>query len=78
MDDECPEVVGNLRKAMQAWENFVRILGLEGADVQTLGWFYLAVVQATLLWGSEMWVVTPHTAKTLGGFRHRVAQRIKG
>ena len=42
MDDECPEVVGNLRKAMQAWENFVRILGLEGADVQTLGWFYLA------------------------------------
>ena len=42
MDNECPEVVGNLRKAMQAWENIVRILGQEGADLQTLGWFYLA------------------------------------
>ena len=31
----------------------------EGADMRMTGRFYVAVVQAVLLFGSEMWVLTP-------------------
>ena len=31
------------------------------------GFFFKAVVQAVLLFGSETWVVTPHIGKALGG-----------
>ena len=37
----------------------VNILGREGADRRTAGRFYVAVVQEVLLFGSEMWVMTP-------------------
>ena len=34
-------------------------LGREGADPRTSGNFYKAVVQATLLFGPETWMMTP-------------------
>ena len=36
-----------------------RILVREGSDAQTLGSLFKSVVQAVILFGSEMWVVTP-------------------
>ena len=56
----------------------VKILGIEGADRRTAGRFYGAVVQAVLLFVSEMWVVTTWMEKALAGFRHRVVRRIAG
>ena len=40
--------------------------------------FFRAVVQAVLLFGSETWVVTPRTGKALGGFQTQVARRLTG
>ena len=40
------------------------------------GRFYVAVVQAVLLFGSEMWVLTPQLEKALEGFHHRAERRM--
>ena len=38
------------------------------------GYLLMTVVQAILLFGSEMWVVTPHIGKKPGGFPPSVLQ----
>ena len=49
------------------------ILGQEGSDGWTSEKNYKAVVQATLLFGSETWVMNPSIGRTLGRFYHKVA-----
>ena len=66
-------MVSNLQKARLSW-----VLGQEGADPRTSGTFYKAVVQTTLLFGAETWVVFPRIGKTFGGFHHRVDRRLAG
>ena len=58
-DDDWQEVVGNLVKAQKIWGRLARILSREGADKRVLGNFFKAVVQVVLLFGAEMWVLTP-------------------
>ena len=48
----------NIKKAMKAWFGMQRILSANGADPHTMARFYLAVVQAKLLFGSETWVLS--------------------
>ena len=50
---------------------------LWGGDERTSGIFCVVVIQATLIFGLETCFVTPHMAQTLGGFRYRVARRLK-
>ena len=69
-DDEWQEVVANIQKSLIRWSSFFRILGWERSDPRTSGTFYKAVVQVTLLFVSETWVVTPRTGRILGGFHH--------
>ena len=38
----------------------------------------MVVVQAVLLFGYNMWVLTPPLEKFLEGFHHRAAQRMSG
>ena len=47
-------------------------------DDRTPGMFHVGVVQAVLLYGSETWVISPLIGRSLGGFHHRVACRLKG
>ena len=47
-----------------------RVLGIEVEDARTLGRFYVAVVQAVLMYGSETWVMIPRIGRTLDGFHH--------
>ena len=56
----------------------MRVLGREGEDALKFGYLLMTVVQAILLFGSEMWVVTPHIGKNLGGFHHQVFRQITG
>ena len=56
------------------WACLPRIFGIEGADMRTSGYFDVVVVQGTLLFRSEMWVVTPHMAHNMGGFHHWVVR----
>ena len=76
--DDWPAVVGKPRKAWKSWVRLTRILGGEGAYLKVLGIFFKAVVQAVLLFGSEMWVLTPRMGRALGSFQHGVARRITG
>ena len=43
-----------------------------------MGRFYVSVVQAVLLFGSEMWVLTPWLEKSLEGFHHREVWQMAG
>ena len=77
-DEDLPEFVGNLRKERKIWARLSRILGREGANPRVSGMFFKAVVQAVLLLGAEMWVITPRIGLSLGGFQHRVDWKING
>ena len=77
-DYDWPSVVRNLRRAIQKWAWLTHILIREGADAQTSGHIYLAVVQSVLLYGSKTWVLMPFMKRVLGGFHHRVDLRLTG
>ena len=77
-DNDWPSVVGNLRKARRSWGRLSRVLGREGADPKVSRVFYIAVNQAVLLFGSEMWVLTAHMEKALDSFQSRVERKIMG
>ena len=55
-----------------------RILSREGARPQVSGFFFKAIVQSVLIFDAEMWVVTPHIGRFLGGFQDQVARRLMG
>ena len=42
------------------------------------GRFYVAVVQAVLLFVSKTWVLKPQLEKALAGFHHQAARQIEG
>ena len=46
--------------------------------MQARAFFLKAVMQAVLLYRSEIWVITESTMKVLGGFHNRISQRISG
>ena len=56
----------------------VNILGGEGTYRRTAGRFYLAVIKAVILFGSETWVVTPWLEKALAGFHYQTVRQITG
>ena len=69
-------VVGNMMKASKSWARLLIIMGSEGENKRVSGIFFKAVVQAVLLLGAEMWVMTHRMGWAMGGFQHKVAQRI--
>ena len=46
--------------------------------MRTSGIFYIAVVQVLLLYGLEMWVMSPRIGRTMGGLHHQVVRRQMG
>ena len=65
-DENWPAAVSNLRKVQKRWVQLSKILGREGDDPWTSGNFYEAVLQATLLFGTETWAISPSIGKSLG------------
>ena len=55
---------------------FIQDFGQEGLDPHTSRTLYRAIVQVTLMFGSETWVVTPRIGHTLGRFHYRVAHHL--
>ena len=68
------EVKKNLRRARGKWGWLAKILRRGGADKRTAGRFYVAVVQAVLLFGSYMGVLIPRWDKSLEGFHHQAVR----
>ena len=77
-DYDWPEVIRNLTKARAVWRRMTRILSREKARPRVSGFFFKAAFQSVLLFGAEMWVVTPCTVRVLGGFQYQVARRLTG
>ena len=69
-DDDWPEVAGNLAKARKSWGGLQGILSREGATKRVSGNFFKAVVQQVLLFGAEIWVVSPMMERALITFIH--------
>ena len=68
----------NIRKAKARWGQVARILSREGATSGTMAYFYKAVVQAVLLYGSESWVLTQKMWKAVESFHSSCARYIVG
>ena len=66
-----PVVEQNIRREKGKWGQPVKILGRDGEDRRTAGRFYVAVVQAVILFGSETWVMNPWMEKAIEGFHLR-------
>ena len=75
-DYDCPAVSVNLRKDRKSWTRMKRILIREGVDPKISGFFFEAVVHVVLLFGSDMWVLTPWVERALDSFQHRVMIRL--
>ena len=78
MDDDWPEVAGNIRKARASWGRLERVLGREGADPKVSHSFYTSVTQQVLLFRAESWVLTKKMESALGALQGRVARRLTG
>ena len=72
--DDWPEVIGNLQMARNSWGRLSRILIREGADLKVSVHFFKAEKQAVLLFGAEMWVLTPRMELPPNSLQHRVAR----
>ena len=77
-DKYCPAIISNLWNTRKSQSWLSQIFGQEGADTRALGHLYVDIVQAVFLFVLETWVVTPHIRRILGGFHHKVAQRLSG
>jgi hypothetical protein len=73
-DSDDAAVSLNISKATRAWFGMYRILSYDGADSKTMARFYLAVVQAKLLYGSKTWVLSKHLLDCLERFHARCAR----
>ena len=78
LNDDWPVVVANLRKPWKRWERLSRILVQEGDDPQTSMNPYKQMVETTLLFGAETWIIFPRIGSILGGFHHRVTCELTG
>ena len=54
----------------------MHLFGREVEDRRTVGIFYVAVVQAVIIFRSETLVMNPRLEKAITGFRHRAVRRM--
>jgi hypothetical protein len=69
---------GNLKKGRTSSGRVSRILRAENASSKVCGVFYIAIVQAVLLFGSETWKLSPLSLKSLEGFHVWAARCMAG
>jgi hypothetical protein len=58
------------------WYCIYQILSWDTAESHVMAWFYLAIVQAKLLYVSETWVLSQCTLKRLESFPNWCAHTI--
>ena len=76
-DNDEYAVDRQLERARATWGRIGKVLtAKKGVDCRTMGYFYKAIVQAVLLYGSETWTITESTMKKLRSFHARVARYI--
>ena len=78
MDDDWPDVRQNIMRARSVWGRLGTLLRREGADTKVSASFYVAVVQAILLYGSETWVLSASMEKRIEGTHTEFLRMITG
>ena len=77
-DDDNHAIDRQLKRAKAKWARIGKILSVKTTDPRVRGYFYKAILQAVLLYGSESWVISDFKLKQLRSFHHRVARYITG
>ena len=77
-DDDSRCIEDQLKKARSIWWRMAKLLKREGANPLQMGRFYMAVVQAVLLYGSESWTITLRDMKALERFQKKAARYMTG
>jgi len=67
-----------LARARMKWNRIGRVLRSEGMKPRAMGYFYKAIVQAILLYGSETWVVLDAHLWQFRSFHSRVGRHLTG
>jgi hypothetical protein len=62
-DTNTQAMRSNLWRARGCWARILHVLRAENADARMCGKFYKATMQVVLLYGSEMWNLSPTSAK---------------
>ncbi len=75
-DDDIQAIRAQLRKARATWARVGQVLRAENVPPRIAAKFYIAVVQAVLLYGSEMWVLSTTALVSLDGFHIRAAYQM--
>ena len=60
------------------WQRLTRILSREGAAPRVSDFFFKAVVQLVLIFGTEIWVVAPRMGRVLGEFQDKLSLQFIG
>ena len=77
-DDDTKCILGQIQKARGRWNGIAKILKREGANATCMARFYLAVIQALLLYGSESWVISKRNMDRLNSFHKRAVRHMTG
>ena len=77
-DDDDHAANRQLTRARARWGRIAKILTIDGASPRVMGYFYKAIIQTVLLYGSESWTLTIGMIGRLRSFHHRVARYITG
>ena len=77
-DDDNHAIDRQLKRAKAKWARVGKVLSVQTTDPRVRGYFYKAILQAVLLYGSESWVISEIKLKQLRSFHHRVARYITG
>ena len=77
-DDDSFAAGRQLARARAKWRRFGMVLRSEGVNPRAMGYFYKAVVQAVLLYGSETWILTEGLKRQFQSFHSRVARFLTG
>jgi hypothetical protein len=75
-DNDQKAVMYNLNKAKQQWGRLTRVLASAKGKPKTMAKFYMAIVQAVLLFGSETWALTKEMEGRLNAFHHRCVRHL--
>jgi hypothetical protein len=67
-DNNTQTMQANLRKAHKKWGQVSCVLRAKNALPKVCGVSYTATVQTVLLFGSEMWKLSPLSLKSIEGF----------
>ena len=77
-DDDQYAAIWQLNRATQKWARISKILTTQVVEPRVKGYFYKAIVQVVLLYGSESWCMTKATVKKFKSFHMRVARYLSG